>query len=264
MNSKTAVLTFRTPEGIEFSLTLAGPVSRFLAWVVDFLVIVTLSYILGNLLQILAIISVDFTQAMIGIFNFVIPIAYGIVTEWRWRGQTVGKRLFRLRVMDEGGLRLQFSQIVMRNLFRLVDCLPLCYLVGGIACLVSRRAQRLGDFAASTIVVRVQENTQPDLNQILAGKFNSFRAYPHLQARLRQRIKPAEAALALQALVRRDSFDPQARVKLFGELADHFRSVIEFPQEATDGLSDEQYVRNVLDSLYSIRKEISSSVLAQK
>jgi hypothetical protein len=211
-------------------------------------------------LHILSIISVDFTQAMIGIFNFVIPIGYGIVTEWRWRGQTIGKRLFHLRVMDESGLRLQFSQVVMRNLFRLVDCLPLCYLVGGIACLISRRAQRLGDFAASTVVVRVQATTEPDLNQILAGKFNSFRNYPHLQARLRQRVNPAEAALALQAIIRRDAFDPQARVKLFEELADHFRSVIEFPQEATDGLSDEQYVRNVLDSLYSIRKEVKVAV----
>ena len=61
---------------------------------------------------------------------------------------------------------------------------------------------------------------------------------------------PAEAALALQALIRRDDFEPVARVELFSELADHFRKQVEFPAEATDGIADEQYVRNVVDVLY--------------
>ena len=41
-----------------------------------------------------------------------------------------------------------------------------------------------------------------------------------------------------------------ARVELFSELAEHFRQQVEFPAEATDGIADEQYVRNVVDVLY--------------
>ena len=52
------------------------------------------------------------------------------------------------------------------------------------------------------------------------------------------------------ALVRRDRFDPMARVQLFAELSAHFRAKVEFPPEATDGVTDEQYVRNVLDVVY--------------
>jgi hypothetical protein len=59
-----------------------------------------------------------------------------------------------------------------------------------------------------------------------------------------------EAAIALQSLVRRDEFDPVARVELFGELAAHFRTKAEFPAEATDGVADEQYIRNVVDVVY--------------
>ena len=77
--------------------------------------------------------------------------------EWYWRGQTVGKRVLKLRVMDEQALRLEFSQIVVRNLLRFVDFLPGLYLVGGTACVLSRRFQRLGDLAANTIVVRNPE-----------------------------------------------------------------------------------------------------------
>jgi hypothetical protein len=82
-------------------------------------------------------------------------------------------------------------------LLRVVDLLPACYLVGGVACLLSRRAQRLGDLAANTIVVRSRQPPAPDLDQLLAGKFNSLRDYPHLAARLVQRVTPPEAYLAL-------------------------------------------------------------------
>jgi hypothetical protein len=141
-----------------------------------------------------------------------------------------------------------------------VDGLPMAYLVGGIACLVSQRAQRLGDLAANTIVVRLAQPRQPDLEQLLAGKFNSLRAHPHLEARLRQRVSPAEAAAALQALVRRDELDPAARVQLFAELAAHFKSLVEFPPESVEGIADEQYVRNVVDVLFRPRGKAASPV----
>ena len=146
----------------------------------------------------------------------ILPIAYGVTLEWFWRGQTVGKRLLRLRVMDADGLRLQFHQVLMRNLVRFVDMLPGFYLVGGVASLISGKAQRLGDLAASTIVVHHRKLIEPDMEQLLGTKFNSFRAQPHLCARLRQRTSPEEARIALQALIRRDEIDPGARIVLGG------------------------------------------------
>lgn len=247
---KTGTLLIRTPEGIVFSLLLAGPVTRFLAWAVDMVCIGALSSAAGMLLGVLGLISPDIAGGMAMLAYFLIQIGYGIALEWFWRGQTLGKRLLRLRVMDAQGLRLQSSQIVIRNLLRFVDMLPAFYLVGGIACLASRRAQRLGDFAANTIVVRNPKIAEPDLDQLLAGKFNSLREYPHLAARLHQRVSPGEARVALQALIRRDELNAQARVELFGEIAAHFRSLVEFPAESTEGITDEQYVRNVVDILF--------------
>ena len=250
MSDKINSLTIRTPEGIEFSLLLAGPVTRFLAWSVDLLVILVASKLLNVLLGVLGIISRDFAMAASVLGYFIVSIGYGIVTEWFWRGQTIGKRLLRLRVMDVYGLQLQFSQIVIRNLLRFVDSLPLLYLVGGLTCLVNRRAQRLGDFVANTIVVWSPRVDEPDLDQLLEGKFNSFRKYPHLEARIRHHVSPAEAQVALQALVRRDEFEPHARVQLFQRIVNYFKTIVTFPQQATDGLSDEQYIRNLVDALY--------------
>jgi hypothetical protein len=185
--------------------------------------------------------------------SFIISIGYGIYFEWAWRGQTIGKRLLRLRVMDVEGMRLQFNQIVVRNLLRFVDSLPFFYFVGGVTCWLNRRSQRVGDIAANTVVVRNPRLAEPDLDQVLAGKFNSLRQFPHLAARLRQNVAPAEADIALQSLLRRDQFDPVSRVELFAELAAHFRAKVAFPPEATDGVADEQYLRNVVDVLYRTR-----------
>lgn len=238
-----------------FSQLLAGPVTRSFAWLIDQFCISAALTILGIVLNLLALISWNFSIALSVISYFVISIGYGIFFEWNWRGQTVGKKLLRLRVVDVEGLRLQFNQIVVRNLLRFVDSLPAFYFVGGLACWFNSRCQRLGDLAANTVVIRNPRVTEPDLDQLLAGKYNSLRHYPHLAGRLRQRISPVEADVALQALLRREEFEPVARVELFRELAGHFRARVEFPAEATDGVADEQYLRNVVDILYRTRGE---------
>ena len=250
LQDRTNTLTIRTPEGIEFSFLLAGPVTRFLAWSVDLMVILAVSKLLTVLVGVVGIVSRDLTVAATIFGYFVVSIGYGIALEWYWNGQTLGKRLLRLRVNDVNGMQLQFSQIVIRNLLRFVDSLPALYLIGGLACLISRRAQRLGDIVANTIVTWNPRLSEPDLDQLLEGKYNSLRKYPHLEARLRQHVSPHEAQIALQALVRRDEFEPESRVALFESLAAHFKSIVVFPAEATDGLSDEQYIRNVVDALY--------------
>jgi uncharacterized RDD family membrane protein YckC len=250
---RTSTLQIRTAEGVLFSQPLAGPVTRFLAWFVDLLCIGLLMWVVGWLSMLVGFLGWNVAGAFATVAYFVISIGYGIAFEWGWRGQTLGKKLFRLRVVDVEGMRLQFNQIVTRNLLRFVDSLPLVYFVGGLACWFSPKCQRLGDLAANTVVVRNPQVIEPDIDQLLAGKFNSLRQYPHLAARLRQNVSPGEAAVAVQALVRRDEFDPVDRVELFAELAGHFRAKAAFPPEATDGIADEQYLRNVVDVIYRTR-----------
>lgn len=254
--ARTNLLDIRTPEGIVFSLQLAGPVTRFLAWGVDFAAVMTVLLMATYAFSFLSMFGQllvwlgDWLGAAYAVGIFAVNVGYNIVLEWLWRGRTLGKWLFRLSVVDAQGLRLQFSQIVIRNLLRAADMFPMLYVVGGVACLISRRSQRLGDLAANTIVVYTPKAASPDLDQILAGKYNSFRAYPHIEARLRQRVSPEEARIALQALVRRDTLEPEARVELFAEIAAHFRAVAAFPEEATYAITDEQYVRNVVDAIF--------------
>lgn len=243
-------LPIRTPEGIEFSLALAGPVSRLMAMLVDLMVIAAVGKTINMLATPLVVLSDDAASALSLVLYFLVTFLYNILCEWLLHGQTLGKRIFKLRVVDSAGLRLEPSQIIIRNLLRLVDGLPAFYLLGGVTCLLNSKMQRLGDIAAGTVVVRVPDVSQPDLDQILGSKFNSLLQHRHLCARLRQRVSPALTALALQALLRRDQLDASSRLAVFKELADHFRQLVVFPPEVTEAIGDEQYIRNVVEVLY--------------
>jgi len=253
------VLTIRTPEGVSFSMVLAGPVIRFLAWGIDACAVAVLTGVIAALASLVGAINADISGALSVGSIFVISLSYGILLEWFWRGQTIGKRLLRLRVVDDQGLNLRFDQVVMRNLLRIVDRLPALYLLGGVVCWMSRHNQRLGDIAAGTVVMRVPSMEEPEAAAVLGGKFNSFREFPHLEARLRQTATPGEAALALEAVIRRDELEPESRIDLFNELAEYFREQVTFPEEAMLGMTDEQYVRNVVDSIYNAGRVVSGA-----
>lgn len=248
--SSTAVLHISTPEGVTFALPLAGPATRGMAVMIDVFVCMAIQKMLAIAIAVIAAFEQDFAGAAQYILQFLINFGYGFVCELLFGGQTLGKRLFRIRVMDERGMKLRPGQVLIRNLLRLVDMFPNFYAVGGLFAWFSKRCQRLGDLAAGTVVVRTIEAVAPDVESVLGGKYNSFRQHPHLEARLRQKTSPDEAQLALAALVRRENFEPEAAVKLFAEFAERFRTKVKFPDDADFGLSDEQYVRNAVDSLY--------------
>ncbi len=200
-------VVIETPEGVRFALPLAGIVARFLALVIDLLAILTIGETVDKITTLIGMVSPDSMTALTILTYFVITIGYGIGFEWVWHGQTLGKRVLSIKVMDANGLKLQASQIAVRNLMRAIDSLPGLYLVGGVAVLLSKRHQRLGDMVANTIVVQQRRLKLPDLLRLsLDDKFNSLTSAPHLAARLRQQITPELVQLSYQALLRRMSW----------------------------------------------------------
>ena len=242
-------LVFETAEGVTFSHRLAGPFLRGLALVVDFTVVQTVASALLALLSALHYVSRDLAVFLSILVGFVMGIGYWIFFELRWRGQTPGKRLFGLRVMDVDGRRLAPYQVVLRNLLRVVDQIPLLYLVGAATGFLTARWQRVGDLVAGTVVVHEAEPL--GLRRIPPREadhgHNSLRDKPQLAKRLRQALTPMDYRIARSALLRRNELGAQARLEVFSELAQRIRSLVTIPAEVLEGMSDENLVRSVVE-----------------
>ena len=249
-------LTIQIPEGVSFRLELAGPNARFMAWVIDAMAVGAAWSLAMTILGVFKLISIDWALAASSLLGFVLSWGYGIGLEWLWRGQTLGKRVMKLRVVDATGLKLTLGQVVVRNFLRLVDRLPFFYFVGGAAMFFSSRAQRLGDIAANTVVIQEMAIRDVDWKQLQAGKYNSLRPHLRASARLRAATTPAEADLALSALLRREGLEPAERVRLFDALAAHFVAKADFPADVLEGLSGEAIVRNVVEILYRSAEQV--------
>ena len=138
-----------TPEGIELTLHLAGPVPRAAAWAIDLA------------LRIAIVVAASFVFLQLGRAGWGVVLLTAFFVEWLlpawfealWRGQTPGKRAMRLRVLNDDGTPLRWPAALTRNLLRAADFLPFLYGVGLLTMLANRDFKRLGDLAAATVVV---------------------------------------------------------------------------------------------------------------
>ena len=137
-----------TPEGIELSLRLAGPVSRALAWAVDLLVRLAVFVALSIPLGVLGYVG----SGLLLLLWFALEWLYPTLFEVYFDGSTPGKRSLGLIVVHADGTPVALTASLTRNLLRAVDFLPALYGFGLLAMTLSREFQRLGDIAAGTVV----------------------------------------------------------------------------------------------------------------
>jgi uncharacterized RDD family membrane protein YckC len=138
-----------TPEGIELTLHLAGPVPRAMAWAID-------AAIRFAIVMAVSMVALRFGQAGLGAMLLALFFVEWLLPAWFeavWRGQTPGKRAMGIAVLNDDGTPVRWPGALTRNLLRAVDFLPFLYGLGLLAMLASRDFKRLGDLAAGTVVV---------------------------------------------------------------------------------------------------------------
>ena len=88
-------------------------------------------------------------QLLTGLFS----ILYFTFLEAYWNGQTLGKKLTGIQVLNEDGTSIDFSTALTRNVLRIIDAFGF-YLVAALSVWLSKRKQRIGDRVAKTYVVQ--------------------------------------------------------------------------------------------------------------
>lgn len=242
-------LTITTPEHVPIRLEPAGAGSRFLAVLIDFVLV---SAIAGTIYGIVRkILPPGAARAVFVTAEFVLTWGWHIWFETRKQGRTPGKRAMRLRVVDARGLPVSLYQSLVRNIARVLDFAPAFYGIGAVVTLLSPARRRLGDIIADTLVVR---DTQP---LAYAGQLASERRHnslrtPRVLRLLRHRISLEERELLLTLCIRADRMTPAARYDLFEEVASVYRRKLDLEEEPISG---ENLVRDLTAVLFHPRED---------
>jgi uncharacterized RDD family membrane protein YckC len=225
-----------TPEGVSMDVVLAGIGSRFLACVLDsillaiVLVVVNIALYAGFTTNTR---SDKILAAGFSLLSFLlIFVGYFIICEMLWSGRSIGKRAAGIRVVSTTGAAEGFWSILLRNIARLIDFLPAFYIVGSISILASGNNQRIGDMLAGTIVIR--ERHAADRMQAVSmsaarqswttpvyGSAPSWTGPPLSDALATwdvSLVSDAEVALIRQFLSRRWEYNKESRERLAAQL----------------------------------------------
>jgi uncharacterized RDD family membrane protein YckC len=213
-------LSFETPENIKISYQLAGAGTRFLAWFADSIFLTFIC--LGLLVVFIAVgVSLDgvfgdlfepgtrggdfaddeqFAMVLMGIWLLIWSVGsffYFGLSELILHGQTFGKRMSNIRVVKADGFALDPLSILIRSLFRIVDQLPVLWIVP----VLSESTQRFGDMVAGTIVVSDDTNEISRIRESLAGRSAAESKF-RISAAMLKRLQPKDFT-AIESILER-------------------------------------------------------------
>ncbi len=156
--------TIIPPSGdIEPSFPYGSVIARFLAMLVDWVIVFSLLLILFIPLFILSLIGSLIVAPLLALFNLtMIPSFFAMYALALWiyyatmessdRGATYGKRLFGLRVCDQGGGRISFVRASLRAVAKVASAFP--FMLGFVMAFVTHRKQALHDLIVETLVIK--------------------------------------------------------------------------------------------------------------
>jgi uncharacterized RDD family membrane protein YckC len=230
---------------VEIRLEPAGLGSRFIALIVDLVLVTGLSGMVSQVTRGVLPGAVGIVAQALALL--VITWGYHVYFEVRHQGQSPGKRIVGIRVVDGRGLPLSLEQSFVRNVVRVLDALPVGYALGAVVCQLDPHRRRLGDIAADTLVVRERHGQVYERRTTGARAFNSLRT-PRVLRLVRHRVGLEEREFLATLCLRADGMEDKARFDLMEEVGRHYKARlgIEDPH-----LSGENLVRGLSGVLFA-------------
>jgi uncharacterized RDD family membrane protein YckC len=259
------VYSLDTPESVSVGYDVAGVGSRFLAALIDALVLAVVLAALGIVTLIAGLNlqgTIAYAAAAIGVLIInVVFLGYFVFFEIIWNGQSPGKRAMGLRVVKTSGYPITPVTALIRNVVRLVDWLPAFYAVGVITMIANRHARRLGDLVAGTVVIK--EKRYASLSSLSSARSTPAPSRPSDVQRVGGLPEPAplagsgaqldrltreDEALIRDFLNRRHALSPRRRDDLARQIATVVHGHIggDFPLHGEPGQPAERYLESVL------------------
>ncbi len=153
-----------TTQNVTIEHELSPLIYRMVAFLLDLIILVVGCFILA-----LVVGGIFGKAADIVMYFTIVPILffYSLAFEYFNNGQSIGKKALRLRVIKKDGGKVLFLDYAMRWVFRTIDIYGSFGSIASLGIMASSKNQRLGDFLANTVVVRVGKTERMQLNNLL-------------------------------------------------------------------------------------------------
>lgn len=156
-------LSINTTQNVTINFTAASIGHRILAFGVDLLIIIaylTTIYLLLEYTGFSKMLSgLDgWSQMAVQSLIFLPVMFYSLIFETFFEGQSLGKKLVRIKVVKIEGYQASFGDYLIRWLFRMIDIVISSGVIGFVSIIMNKKAQRLGDMAAGTSVITLRNN----------------------------------------------------------------------------------------------------------
>jgi uncharacterized RDD family membrane protein YckC len=155
-----ATVYLKTPQNVTIEVGLASSLERAVAYFIDLVVIIAWTCLFLILADIL-ISDDDWIDYLFLLFVVPFFVFYHLVLEIVWQGQSIGKKIMRLKVVKCNGDLPSNEDFLLRWAFRMVDVSFSFTALAATLILTSEHKQRLGDILAGTLVIRLR----PEGNQ---------------------------------------------------------------------------------------------------
>ena len=155
-------LSINTTQNVKINFIAASVGERLGAFFIDLFIIIcyitALSIILFDWLQLdRLMVNLDgWSRGAIFLILYSPVIVYSLVLESVFEGQSLGKKLLKIKVVKIDGYQAGFGDYLIRWFFRVIDFFTFFGLPGLITVITSQKSQRLGDMAAGTAVITLK------------------------------------------------------------------------------------------------------------
>ncbi|WDF64689.1 RDD family protein [Flavobacterium sp. KACC 22763] len=155
-------LSINTTQNVKINFIAASVGERLGAFFIDLFIIIcyitALSIILFDWLQLdRLMVNLDgWSRGAIFLLLYSPVIVYSLVLESVFEGQSLGKKILKIKVVKIDGYQAGFGDYLIRWFFRVIDFFSFVGLPGLIAVITSQKSQRLGDMAAGTAVITLK------------------------------------------------------------------------------------------------------------
>lgn len=205
-----------TGQYVRISQTTASLGDRCVARLIDYLILGGYSflwvYLLGSIFY-------NISEWAVLVLYLLPTTFYSFLCEYFFRGQTIGKMVRHLRVVNADGSQPTMGQLLLRWMCLIVDMWVCC--VGIVFIAVTRRHQRLGDLAAGTMVIHEDDYQQwhVSLDDFYYLRPDYQPVYPQAQ-----KLSTGQAAVIERTLYAAEGYDEQ-QVERLSRKVSHFLDI---------------------------------------